>query len=326
MCILFLAVLGGTKSDSPSGKALETNNVLERLTTESISVLKLDQNSDLKIFLQQLGKIFLAESRVGNGGGKRDSSWRHGCCQGDLFAGPAIARLIPLVSNFDEITKTDIIGDASSVIHILPLPDHLTEWRLIALRDKKGLFNKIGQADIWALISLQNGKLTLQGMRFSLCFSPSLEGKYSEQERKQRSQMARQIVRIQKGCAKPVSDWFALSMFILSPIFVALECVALATAHVSPRSLVTVNVFAATVTIAAPIVRCLPCFLTSHYRCVEDILVFQIVILETKLGDVERQVLPARLVESTNHATLEDAPKDLDGVGMDRAAAGELSD
>ena len=44
-----------------------------------------------------------------------------------------------------------------------------------------------------------------------------------------------------------------------------------------------------------------------------------IVIAELELGNIERQVFFADLVESANNAALHDGPKAFDGVGVDRA-------
>jgi hypothetical protein len=53
-------------------------------------------------------------------------------------------------------------------------------------------------------------------------------------------------------------------------------------------------------------------------RRAEDVRVVPVVITELELRDVEREVLGADLVESTDHAALQDRPKAFDGLGVDR--------
>ena len=51
----------------------------------------------------------------------------------------------------------------------------------------------------------------------------------------------------------------------------------------------------------------------------EDVLVLAVVVPELELGDVERHVLGADLVERADNATFEDRPEALNRVGVDRA-------
>ena len=48
----------------------------------------------------------------------------------------------------------------------------------------------------------------------------------------------------------------------------------------------------------------------------ENVGVMPIIVAELKLRDVQRQVLFAHVVERTDHAAFEDAPKALNRVGM----------
>ena len=57
----------------------------------------------------------------------------------------------------------------------------------------------------------------------------------------------------------------------------------------------------------------------SCYGSSENVRVVPVVVAELELGDVERHVLPAHLVESADGAALEDRPEAFDGVGVDRA-------
>lgn len=54
----------------------------------------------------------------------------------------------------------------------------------------------------------------------------------------------------------------------------------------------------------------------SCYGRAKDVLVEPVVIAKFKLGHVERKILFADLMKRPHHATLEDRPKALDGVGM----------
>jgi hypothetical protein len=51
----------------------------------------------------------------------------------------------------------------------------------------------------------------------------------------------------------------------------------------------------------------------------ENISVLPIVIAELKLGDIERHIFSAHFMERADHATLENRPEALDGLGMDYA-------
>jgi hypothetical protein len=59
--------------------------------------------------------------------------------------------------------------------------------------------------------------------------------------------------------------------------------------------------------------------LASPDRLAEDVRVLAVVVAELKLGDVQRQVLGADLVERADDAALEDRPEALDRLGMDRS-------
>lgn len=58
--------------------------------------------------------------------------------------------------------------------------------------------------------------------------------------------------------------------------------------------------------------------LASAYRRSEDIGIEAIVIAELELGNIERHVFGAHLVESADNAAFEDRSKTFDGVGVDR--------
>jgi hypothetical protein len=57
----------------------------------------------------------------------------------------------------------------------------------------------------------------------------------------------------------------------------------------------------------------------SPDRLAEDVLVFPIVVPELELGDIERHVLGADLVECADNTALEDRPEAFNRVGVDRA-------
>lgn len=59
--------------------------------------------------------------------------------------------------------------------------------------------------------------------------------------------------------------------------------------------------------------------LTSSNRLTKDVLVLPVVVPELELGDVERQIFGADLVERADDAAFKDAPEALDRVRMDRA-------
>ena len=59
--------------------------------------------------------------------------------------------------------------------------------------------------------------------------------------------------------------------------------------------------------------------LASANRRAEDIRVQAIVVAELKLGNIERQIFGADLVESADHAALKDRPETFNRVGMHRA-------
>ena len=59
--------------------------------------------------------------------------------------------------------------------------------------------------------------------------------------------------------------------------------------------------------------------LTAPHRLSEDVRVVPVVVPELELGNVERQVLRAHLMERADHAALEDRPEAFNRVGMDRA-------
>ena len=51
----------------------------------------------------------------------------------------------------------------------------------------------------------------------------------------------------------------------------------------------------------------------------ENIRVFPIIIAELELGNIERYIFPAYLVEAPDDAALEDRPETFDSLGMDCA-------
>src|SRR5712691_10417305 len=57
----------------------------------------------------------------------------------------------------------------------------------------------------------------------------------------------------------------------------------------------------------------------SANRLAEDVFVIAIVVAELELGDVQRQILRADLVECSDDAALEDRPEAFNRVGVDRA-------
>ena len=60
-------------------------------------------------------------------------------------------------------------------------------------------------------------------------------------------------------------------------------------------------------------------FSARAHSCSEDVRIVPVVIPELKLGDIERQVLGADLVEGADHAALNEAPEAFDGLGVDCA-------
>src|SRR3954454_2936079 len=59
--------------------------------------------------------------------------------------------------------------------------------------------------------------------------------------------------------------------------------------------------------------------LTSTNCLAEDVLIRPVVVAELELGDVQREVLGADLVEGADNTAFEDRPKAFNGVGVDRA-------
>jgi len=51
----------------------------------------------------------------------------------------------------------------------------------------------------------------------------------------------------------------------------------------------------------------------------EDVRARSIIIADLELGDIEGQILFARLVESADHAALDQRPEAFNCIGMDRA-------
>lgn len=58
---------------------------------------------------------------------------------------------------------------------------------------------------------------------------------------------------------------------------------------------------------------------TPPHRFAENVIVLAVVVPETELGDVERQILLADFVERAHHAALNQGPEAFDGIGVDRA-------
>lgn len=57
-------------------------------------------------------------------------------------------------------------------------------------------------------------------------------------------------------------------------------------------------------------------FLASLDCCAEDVRVLPVVVPETELGNIERHVLAADLMETANDPALDERPKAIDGLGM----------
>jgi hypothetical protein len=51
----------------------------------------------------------------------------------------------------------------------------------------------------------------------------------------------------------------------------------------------------------------------------EDVRVLSVVVAELKFGNIERHIFAAHFMERADHAALENRPKALDGLAMDRA-------
>ena len=58
--------------------------------------------------------------------------------------------------------------------------------------------------------------------------------------------------------------------------------------------------------------------LASADRRSEDVRILAVVVAELKLGDIERHVLRAHLVEGPDHTALEDRPEAFDRIRVDR--------
>src|SRR5579872_3712838 len=61
------------------------------------------------------------------------------------------------------------------------------------------------------------------------------------------------------------------------------------------------------------------CASAACYRCLENVRVVTVVVLELRFGDVEREVLPADVVERADDRPLDDRPEALDGLSVDGA-------
>jgi hypothetical protein len=59
--------------------------------------------------------------------------------------------------------------------------------------------------------------------------------------------------------------------------------------------------------------------LASPDRFSEDVLVLTVVVPELKLGNIQRQILAADLVERADHAALYQRPEAFNGLSADRA-------
>jgi hypothetical protein len=57
----------------------------------------------------------------------------------------------------------------------------------------------------------------------------------------------------------------------------------------------------------------------SAYRRAEDVFVHSIIVAELELGDIQRQVLFADLVERSDASSFDERPEPFDGVGVDGA-------
>src|ERR1700694_1327708 len=58
---------------------------------------------------------------------------------------------------------------------------------------------------------------------------------------------------------------------------------------------------------------------TSADRHSENVRIHAVIVAELELGDVQRQILFADLVESAYHTAFDDRPEAFNGVGVDRA-------